>query len=104
MSAFRSAARALVALGRTLAEAEAVRFQAPDRIITESPQPSNRSEVSNPTLDTVLDQRRWDLSTEVSLTETLLEALAIEAADQDRRLTEALARWNNEKEKDDAGL
>lgn len=97
-----NAARALISLSRTLVEARAVRFQAPDREPSEDPKPSNRADVSNPTLSTVLDSVRWDLSTEVSLTEQMLEAVALEARAADERLTHALARWNNEKEEDDA--
>lgn len=97
---YRRAADALIALGRTLVEARAVRYQAPPRVVKGDPKPSNRAEVSNPTLDVVVDERRWELSSEVGAADIFLEWFAEEMGKIDHRLTRSLARWNNEEDTD----
>lgn len=97
---YRRAADAMIALSRTLVEARSVRYQSPDRVPVDRPEVSGSKDVANPTLDTVLDQRRSDLSDEVTRVDFLLRRVAESLEGANHALTVDLAAWNDEDIKD----
>ncbi len=95
------AAEAMVRLSRTLVEARAVQFTAPDRPVAERPEITGTKEISNPTLDIVLDQRRSDVSDEVVRADSLLRRVTAALTAADTNITRALVAYNGEEPTDD---
>lgn len=99
--AYRSAAEALIRLSQSLVEARGVQFEPSPREVRPREDVTGTKEISNPTLDIAIDARRLLVSIEVYACERMLEAVTRATNDRIRRLDEALAAWNNEKEKAD---
>ena len=96
------AARAMIDLAASLVAAREVRYLPPVRTVVEREDVSGTREITNPTLDTVLDGRRWAVSTRVTETEQFLRQLTYHATRHRAHLEAALAAWNNEEQEDGA--
>lgn len=96
-SDYLAACAALKALSTAVVESADAAFEPPPgMVVSKGETGSNVADVSNPTLDTVLDPRRLALSEEVTLTSYALRELTVTITARTRALDRALARWAGE--------
>jgi hypothetical protein len=92
--AFNALCDALKTLGPIASQAETVRYEAPPGMtVTRGEVGSNVADILNPTLDTVLDVRRLELSTEATDLAKYLQTVAHSVNARRARLEAAISRW-----------
>lgn len=102
MSDLRSDYIDLCAAVRDMAQivvaAEAARYDTPPGMASSKGETgSNVADVSNPTLDTVLDARRANLSAEATSIGSYLREITHVLQERQKRLDRAVARWEGDK-------
>lgn len=91
---YLAACAALKALADSVvASADAAYEPPPGMVVGKGETGSNVADVSNPTLDTVLDPRRSALSAEVAQTSALLRDMTVRLSARRAGIDRALARW-----------
>lgn len=90
-NAFNDLCHTLRRMGSTLPSAIAVRYEAP------SGAAPSQGHVPNPTLDTVLDPRRWELSEAVSKAALALRIADVQLTTALNALDKALSEWEGQK-------